>query len=80
MQVPVPFEMQAYTGAVLARLRYLYPNHLFDSIPNAIVVNNCTEAEFTSLCRDVSYLFYREKIYGETLPLRRQLLQALVDK
>lgn len=82
MIVPIPKDFWPYVDPALVRLRYLYPKAVF-AVENA---GECIRAEITdsvdedTLRREIHYALYREKIYTETLPLRRSLMKAVTQR
>ena len=60
----------------ILRLGYLYPDLTFSLENNHIFIQgqikNCTE-----LSKEIRYIIYREKIYEETLPIRKKLYEDL---
>ena len=82
MIVPVPKAFWPYVDPALERLRYLYPKAVF-TVEKA---GECIRAESTesmdeeTLRREIHYAVYREKIYAETLSLRRSLVEAVTRR
>ena len=62
--------------SAIVRLGYLYPDLTFSLQDNHIFIQgeieNCTE-----LSKEIRYIIYREKIYEETLPIRKKLYEDL---
>jgi hypothetical protein len=75
--VDEPF--RPFVDAALARLTYLYPHAAFGRHEDEIVVT-ATARLVDVIARDVSFILYREKIYAETLPLRRALVEAVTAR
>lgn len=69
-----------YLGSALARMRYLYPDIEFVVKGNVVEVAGKANRPSAAAERDVLYALYREKIYAETLPLRRALIEAVTSK
>ena len=69
------FESHLLDSAIV-RLGYLYPDLTFSLQENQIQIQgqieNCTE-----LLKEIRYIIYREKIYEETLPIRKKLYENL---
>jgi hypothetical protein len=72
----IPQTLLPYAEPALARLRYLYPRLTFALCESGIKVNGDTSV-VSIAAREVLYAVYREKIYAETLPLRRSLIDAV---
>jgi hypothetical protein len=68
-----------FVESALARLRYLYPDARFDLREGGIRIAAARHG-VEAIARDVSFLLYREKIYAETLPLRRALVEAVTQR
>jgi hypothetical protein len=68
-----------FVDAALMRLRYLYPKASFDRCDGGIVVG-AARSDIDAIARDASFILYREKIYAETLPLRRALVEAVTAR
>jgi hypothetical protein len=69
-----------YVEPALARLRYLYPDIEFAAAGNDIEVLSAKGEPAAMVEREIRYALYREKIYAETLPLRRALIKAVTSK
>lgn len=80
MNVYVAPAMLPYVEPTLARLRYVHPHAQFKLAGNIIKITCPAGTSMTDLKRDVQYTLYREKIYAETLPLRRALIDAVTGK
>ena len=68
-------EVSPYAASAIARLRYLRPGWTFVERDGAIEVE--ADASSQDVGREVFHAIYREKIYTETLPLRRDLFAML---
>ena len=75
--IPVPASFRPYLDAAVVRLGYLKPMLQFAGSDEGIRVSGASPAERDELTRDVMHVLYREKIYAETLPMRRRLVEAL---
>lgn len=75
--IEVPEPLRGYIAPAVTRLAYLYPTVAFvirDSVIEAKTTNHLSE---TLLRREVYYALYREKIFADTLDLRRALVEAV---
>lgn len=72
--------VQPFISPALIRLRYLYPNARFAVVDKNIEVHADPEADMSLLYREVLYAVYREKIYAETLGMRRALIEAVMRR
>ncbi len=80
MIVEVAERFRPYTDAALARLQYLYPKINFVLIADGIEVSGNIDIPSETLSREIHYALYREKIYAETLPMRRALIEAVTHR
>lgn len=76
MQLTVPDQLHSFMPMALIRLNYLYPDLTFSFENNDVVIRNCPVDRETLVKRDVLYTLYREKIYAETLSMRKSLFEA----
>ena len=63
-------------NSAIVRLGYLYPDLTFSCQDNLIQIQGCIENR-TELLKEIRYIIYREKIYEETLPIRKNLYENL---
>jgi hypothetical protein len=80
MRVLVDPMMVPFVEPALARLGYLFPKVEFVFEGSAIAIKDTFGAPPETVAREVRYALYREKIYAETLPLRRALVEAVTGK
>ena len=66
-----------YVSSAITRLGYVYPAYRFSAETGGISVSGALPDDPSDLRRDVLHMLYRERIFKETLPLRRRLLEAL---
>lgn len=74
--VAIPESLRSYVEDSLARLAYLYPDLElgFDTSRCQITARSKTEeAVDEDLHREVLYQLYREKVFRDTLPIRKRL-------
>lgn len=76
----LPETMQAYAEGTRLRLSYLYPFLQFDLRENGLEVSGHFPAGIDALRREITYSLYRERIFAETLPLRRGLIEMVSRK
>ena len=72
----VPSGFDIHLEKAVARLSYLYPEFSFSSAERKIQVDaneNLTDEQTVELKRNVFHQIYRERIFQETLPIRRWL-------
>jgi hypothetical protein len=80
MKVPVPPILQMYVQPTLVRLAYLYPKACFSVSVDQIDIVAPDEVPTEQIVRDVRYTLYREKVYAETLSMRRDLIEAVTRR
>jgi hypothetical protein len=81
MLVQVPEPLRLYIEAALTRLKYLYPSVRF-SITSEGIQAEADDSDITAQAptREIHYAVYREKIYIETLTMRRSLIEAVTKR
>ena len=73
----IPAGFGRYVVAAVTRLSYLMSNITFAVEAERIVYASEQEIECAKLEREIAHALYREKIYAETLEMRRSLIEAL---
>lgn len=66
-----------YIPASITRLSYLFPDVEFDKSQKGIQVTIKNEADFREIKREVMHQLYRERIFAETLELRKNYYKML---
>jgi len=72
----MPNEFRPFLASTQARVHYLYSDEvtLSDESEGILISASAeTDSEAESILKDVSYLFYREKILSETKEIRAAL-------
>ena len=77
--VEVPQAFHGFMDSAVVRLGYLYPDRIFEATGFGIAISNGSEIS-DELRRDVLHCVYREKVFAETLPLRRRLIDGLLGQ
>lgn len=77
MLIQIPQAFRPHAAAAVVRFGYLHP-HLSCAVTaeGDVEVAMPAGAEDAAVRRDLLHLLYREKIYAETLGLRRALYEA----
>ena len=75
--VPIPSDLSVYIPQALVRLGYLYKDLEFRQVVEGVAVEGEEVSLTPKLLREVLYQVYREKVYQESLPLRRAMYQML---
>jgi len=73
LKIEIPEEFGKFMPAAIVRLSYLYPGGEFTSADGAVVVALQTGEQADEIKREVMHQIYRERIYSETLSVRRWL-------
>ena len=74
--VDIPVSFVEVLPLAIVRLRYLYPAMDFKIVSDGLFISgpSCTR----EIQRDVLHAVYREKVYQDTLPMRRSLMEKLM--
>jgi hypothetical protein len=75
--VDVPEAFDAYLDMAIARFQVLHPTVQVERCHPAIRISEVGSLGTSGAQRELLHLLYRERIYAETLPMRRSLLRAL---
>lgn len=78
--IPVSPSFRPYVDAAVLRLAYLLPDVVLEVGDDSIMATHSSEQDGVSVRRDVTHCLYREKIYQETLSMRRDLVAALTRR
>lgn len=73
-------ELMPYVADAVARFRYLYPSVNVTTIGAMVVAIGNETVNATEIEQQFMFCLYRQKIYAETLPLRRTLLAGVVGQ
>jgi hypothetical protein len=74
--VSIPSAFLPYVDAAVLRFSYLNPALLVEQgVSTVTLSDDCTDT--AALKRDFLHLVYRERIYAETLELRKELHRSL---
>jgi len=74
--IQIPKKFEPYLDAALVRFQYLYPETIVSLSALELTLTNEASLE-TKLKEEFLHLLYKEKIYSETLDIRRSLYQAI---
>jgi hypothetical protein len=80
LRVTVASALKPHVSAALLRLGYVYSNVTFTFSGEHIDAASETPFDLEHLRREISYSLYREKIYAETLDMRRSLIGAVTRR
>lgn len=80
MIVRVEGALKSYADLAIGRLKYLYPAVQFSLAPDGIEATGDAGVPSEKLSREIHYALYREKIYAETLSMRRSLIEELTRR
>ena len=65
-----------FLKTAIIRLSYLYPKIQFSIVNNSIQLEGIIENE-ESIKKEVNYIVYREKIYAESLEIRKKIFDKI---
>ena len=65
-----------FLKAAIVRLSYLFPKIQFSIVNNSIQLEGIIENE-ESIKKEVNYIVYREKIYAESLEIRKKIFDKI---
>ncbi len=76
-EIPVGDGFKAYVEAALTRVGYLCPEIQieYDKTTAVITVYKNDNTDTEQISKEVKYALYRERIYQETLPIRKRILR-----
>ncbi len=77
IDIPISSEFREFIPSAALRLRYIYPNLKIEPTANGVKLSSVAELEATQVEQEVFYQIYREKIFQQTLPMRRDLYKML---
>lgn len=80
IKIAVPAALREFAQPALARLGYLYPCVEFAFEDGQISASARDTVDADALKRDVLYAVYRERIYAQTLPFRKALIEAVTRR
>lgn len=78
LEIDVPKAFEPYLDAAIVRFSYLRPDVTVEK-KDSIAQLFCEVEEKENLRREFFHALYREKIYHETLPLRRAIFAGLYN-
>lgn len=78
VEFEIPKVFLAYTDAAIVRMGYLFPQARI-SLNDATVCITVDSDQGQDLMQEFLHLIYREKIYEETLDIRKELFKGFVD-
>ena len=74
--IPIPRSFRDYLDSAIVRASYLYPNFTLNYSQNSgdsIIVSSEKNFDFESFKKDFLNILYRERIYSETLAIRKAI-------
>ena len=75
-QIEIDKRLRYWLAEAVLRFRYLYPN-IEVEIGEAAVTLHGEASDDPTVQRDFLFSLYRQKIYAETLPLRKTLIEGV---
>lgn len=76
--VAVEAQLLPHLPAAATRLGYLYPELVFETVPEGMAITG--SLDISVVRRELLHQVYRERIFAETLPLRRTLIDGLLAR
>ncbi|MFT3988985.1 hypothetical protein [Aestuariivirga sp.] len=73
----IPEPLQPFIEVAIGRLGYLHPEWTLSTTEAKISMDAAQGLDLGKARREIFYALYREKIYAETLSMRRSLLAAV---
>lgn len=73
-------ELMPYVADAVVRFHYLYPGVNVTTNGSTVVATENETVNATEIEQQFMFCLYRQKIYAETLPLRRTLLAGVVGR
>ena len=80
MKAIVPLSLQPYAEAAVTRLSYLYPSIGFVLYDDCIEVSGTGDVSTETIAKEINYALYREKVFAETLSMRRDLISGVMRR
>ena len=78
LRAEVPIVFLPYVDAAFLRLQVVFPHLSFTRSEDVILVSEIDAAEQIKLRGELSHQIYRERIFSETLAMRKSLLSAVM--
>lgn len=78
--VTVGPEFRVYINDAMSRFSYLHPSVEIEIGARAVTLVVDADADLADLVRDFQFTLYRQKIYAETLPLRKALIECVMGR
>ncbi|MDW9542662.1 hypothetical protein GOA55_10525 [Sinorhizobium meliloti] len=71
---------RAHISDAINRFSYLHPSIEVEVGPEVISLFADSRHDVGELVRDLQFALYRQKIYAETLPLRKTLIEGVMGR
>jgi hypothetical protein len=72
--------VRAHISDAINRFSYLHPSIEIEVGPEVISLFADSPHDVGDLVRDLQFALYRQKIYAETLPLRKTLIEGVMGR
>lgn len=69
--------MRNYTSSAVSRMSYLHPDANFEETSTGIIITFCDQYQLKNLKKEFKYQLYREKIFHDTLEIRKNYYKML---
>lgn len=78
--VTVGPEFRVYINDAMSRFSYLHPSVEIELGAEAVTLVFDANVDLVDLVRDFQFALYRQKIFAETLPLRKTLIEGVMGR
>lgn len=77
--VEIATSFREHLGDAVARFAYIRPDVQIE-VSDQVLLIAAQGTDLSAAARDFQFVLYRQKIYAETLPLRRSLIQGIMSR
>ena len=77
VEISVSQEFHEFIPAATLRLKYLFPEVDIEATVNGVRLSGTAKMDASQIEAEITYQVYREKVFQQTLPMRRDLYQML---
>ncbi|ANP86040.1 hypothetical protein [Rhizobium leguminosarum] len=78
-KIPIGPEFRPYLYDAIMRFSYLHPS-VQVAVDTDVMLTGAEGTDVADLIRDFHFTLCRQKIYAETLPLRRTLIEGVMGR
>lgn len=77
--IDIPSKFESFLDTAILRFQYLYPELELAIIGLRVNIRTPQPHSLSSLKKELLHLLYKEKIYSETLEIRKALYRGISD-